>query len=325
MSHSSWSSRLPGILLTLTLALVALLLSPMIPRMNEVLLGLIFGVILGNIGWHPQRASSGIAWTGKEVLNVAIIFLGFGISFQHMAALGSGTLWVLILTIIIILFLTWMLANLFGCRTTTGWLVGFGTAICGSSAIAALSASLTKEKEDVGIALAVVNLMGLLGMLALPAILGLWPQSDTLSATLIGGTLHAVGNVAGAGYALGDHIGDLALTVKLGRVALLVPGLIFFNFLANRSAPWHDQLKLPYYLWGFLIVVTLVSFVSLPADLLSFLKDTGKLLLTMAMVAIGLSIRLQKLYKTGRIALGFGAIMFVLQILVVLVLSWLLI
>lgn len=325
MSHSIWSSRLPGILITFSLALVALFLSPMIPRMNEVLLGLIFGVILGNIGWRPQKAASGIAWTGKEVLNMAIIFLGFGISFQHMAALGSGTLWVLVLTIIIILFLTKMMANFFECRTTTGWLIGFGTAICGSTAIAALSGSLTKEKEDAGIALAVVNLMGLLGMLAFPAFLGLWPQSDTLSAMLIGGTLHAVGNVAGAGYALGDQIGDLALTVKLGRVALLVPGLIFFNFLVNRSAPWRDQLKLPYYLWGFLIVVTLVSFVPLPAELLNTLKDIGKLLLTMAMVAIGLNIRLQQLYTTGRIALGFGAIMFALQILVVLVLSWLLI
>lgn len=325
MSHSIWSSRLPGILLTFTLAILALLLSPMIPRMNEVLLGLIFGMILGNIGWHPQRAATGIAWTAKEVLNVAIIFLGFGISFQHMAALGSGTLWVLVLTIIIILILTKMMANLFKCRTTTGWLIGFGTAICGSTAIAALSSSLTKEKEDAGIALAVVNLMGLLGMFAFPAILGLWPQSDTLSATLIGGTLHAVGNVAGAGYALGDQIGDLALTVKLGRVALLVPGLIFFNFLVNRSAPWRDQLKLPYYLWGFLIVVTLVSFIPLPADLLNILKETGKVLLTMAMVAIGLGIRLQQLYTTGRVALGFGMIMFILQVLVVLGLAvWLL-
>ncbi len=324
MSASLWSGRLPGILLTLSLAIVAVFLSPLIPRMNEVLLGLIFGVILGNIGWHPRRAAPGIAWTGKEVLNMAIIFLGFGISFQHMAALGTGTLWILVLTIAIILFLTWSLANLFGCRTSTGWLVGFGTAICGSSAIAALSASLTKEKEDVGIALAVVNLLGLLGMLTFPAVLAVWPQSDPLSATLIGGTLHAVGNVAGAGYALGDQIGDLALTVKLGRVALLVPGLIFFNFLANRSGSWRDQLKLPYYLWGFLIVVTLVSVVPLPPELLSLLKETGKILLTMAMVAIGLGIRFQQLYRTGRVALGFGLIMFLLQILVVLGLALLL-
>lgn len=290
--------------------------------MNEVLLGLIFGILIGNIGWRPQRAAPGIAWTGKEILNIAIIFLGFGISFQHMAALGSGTLWILTLSIATILFLTWLLANLFGCRTTTGWLVGFGTAICGSSAIAALSASLTKEKEDVGIALAVVNLLGLVGMLAMPAILGLWPQSDAYSATLIGGTLHAVGNVAGAGYALDDQIGDLALTVKLGRVALLVPGLIFFNFLVNKKASLRDQLKLPYYLWGFLIVVTFVSFVPLPPDLLNTLKETGKILLTMSMVAIGLSIRLQQLYSTGRIALGFGVIMFILQILTVILFSW---
>ena len=325
MSSSTWPNRLPGILLTFALAIAALVLSPMIPRMNEVLLGLIFGVILGNSGWRPDRMTAGITWTGKEVLNAAIIFLGFGISFQHMAALGTGTLVVLILTVLIILVLTWSLANLFGCKTTTGWLVGFGTAICGSSAIAALSASVTKEKEDVGIALAVVNLLGLVGMLALPAILAMWPQSDPLAATLIGGSLHAVGNVAGAGYAMTDSIGDLALTVKLGRVALLVPGLIFFNFLANRTGSWRDQLSLLYYLWGFLLVVTLVSFVHLPAQLLAILKETGKILLTMAMVAIGLGIRFQQLYRTGQVALGFGLIIFLLQILVLLGLSiWLL-
>lgn len=325
MKMATITKSIPGLLLVLLLTSLAILISPSIPRMNEVLLGLLLGVVLGNMNGQPDIIQPGIRLVSKEVLNIAIIFLGFGISFQHMAALGSGTLLILILTILIILVLTWSLANLFGCKTTTGWLVGFGTAICGSSAIAALSASITKEKEDVGIALAVVNLMGLFGMLALPTMLAMWPQPDPLSATLIGGSLHAVGNVAGAGYALSDSIGDLALTVKLGRVALLVPGLVFFNFLANRTGSWRDQLTLPYYLWGFLMAVTLVSLIPLPDYVLNILQETGKMLLTMAMVGIGLGMRFQQLYRTGRVALGFGLIIFILQLLVVLGLSiWLL-
>lgn len=315
-------AALPGLLLVLGLAMLAFVAYPYIPGANEVLLGLLFGVLLGNVLELPARYREGVDLAGKEGLNLSIIFLGFGISFQHIGALGWGMVGLLVLVVLIMLVITFVLARVFRCRTSTGWLVGFGTAICGSSAIAALAGSVTREKEDAGIAIAVVNLLGLAGMLLLPLGLQLLPHTDTMAATLLGGTLHAVGNVAGAGYSISDPVGDLAITVKLGRVALLAPGLIFFNYLVNRSASLSQHLSLPYYIWGFILAVSAVSLLPIPPDLLGGLKMTGKVLLALAMTAIGMKIGIRKLFRMGRVAMGFGVVVFVVQIALVLLLAW---
>lgn len=315
-------AALPGLLLVLGLAMLAFMAYPFIPGANEVLLGLLFGVLLGNVLELPSRYREGVDLAGKEGLNLSIIFLGFGISFQHIGSLGWGMVGLLVLVVLVMLVLTFVLARVFRCRTSTGWLVGFGTAICGSSAIAALTGSVTKEKEDAGIAIAVVNLLGLAGMLLLPLGLQFFEATDNLAATVLGGTLHAVGNVAGAGYAISDPVGDLAITVKLGRVALLAPGLIFFNYLANRSASLSSHLSLPYYIWGFILAVSAVSLLPIPADLLGGLKMTGKVLLALAMTAIGMKIGIRKLFMMGRVAMGFGVVVFMLQIALVLLLAW---
>lgn len=314
----------PGLLLVTGLAGVAFVAFPFIPGMNEVLLGLLLGVLAGNLITLPPPYQPGVDAIGREGLNLSIIFLGFGISYQHIGSLGWGTLALLVVTVTVMLVLTFFLARVFRCRSSTGWLVGFGTAICGSSAIAALAGSVTKDKEDVGIAIAVINLLGLAGMLILPLAFPFLPLDETVVATIIGGTLHAVGHVAGAGYGINDVIGDLSITVKLGRVALLAPALIVFNLMVNRHASVRQHLRLPYYIWGFLLAVTAVSFLSLPDALLETLKWAGKVMLTLAMVAIGMKIGIRRLLATGRIAMGFGVVIFALQILVVTLLAlWL--
>ena len=318
-----WKERIPGFLLVLGLGIAATLLAPFIPGTNEVLLGLILGVLAGNLRPLAPFFEKGVAFAGVEGLNLSVIFLGFGISFGDIQGLGGGMVALLVAVVFSVLLLTWGLARLFRCKTTTGWLVGFGTAICGSSAIAALSGSVTKDNEDAGIALAVVNLLGLAGMLGLPLAFGLLGLSDNLQATLLGATLHSVGNVAGAAYGISDHVGDLAITVKLGRVALLAPGLIFFNFLVNRSASVRDNLRLPYYIWGFILAVSAVSLFGLPESFLGVMDQSGKALLTLAMAAIGLRIGIAKLVRTGGIAFVFGLVIFALQLgLVTLLALW---
>lgn len=315
---------LPGFLLVSGLAGAAFIAWPWLPGMNEVLLGLLLGVLAGNLITLPPPYQPGVDAIGREGLNLSIIFLGFGISYQHIGSLGWGTLALLVVTVGVMLVLTHVLARVFRCRTSTGWLVGFGTAICGSSAIAALAGSVTREKEEAGIAIAVINLLGLAGMLLMPLLLPYLPLEETVVATLLGGTLHAVGHVAGAGYGINDSIGDLAITVKLGRVALLAPALIAFNLMVNRHASVRQHLQLPYYIWGFLLAVTAVSFFPLPDAWLDGLKWTGKVMLTLAMVAIGMKIGIRHLLATGRIAMGFGVVIFAIQILLVTLLAlWL--
>lgn len=286
---------------------------------NGVMLGLLTGIILGNIISFSNSYNSGILFTSSKLLEFSIVLMAFSINFNDVVALGWQNFILVVVMIIAVLVATLFLAKKLNCPESTGTLVGFGTAICGSSAIAAVAPSVAKNKEDIGIALAVVNLMGSIGMVALPYVLRLIDLAEIDSGVVIGATLHSVGNVAGAGYGMEKYIGDTAITIKLARVAMLSPAVILFTYLVNKkeAKSWKEHFKLPLYLWLFIAVTVLSSLFSLPSVVLGGISEIGKLFLTIAMVAIGLKVSFKKLFFSGRKAMAFGAFVFLFQIAVV--------
>lgn len=314
---SSVLKEYKGILVSAVVGAFAMIVGLYTPSsLNSVILALIFGIIVGNIVILPESVGSGVSFTSNKLLELSIIFLAFSINYSHIAALGIESFIVVAIVLFAVVLLSFFLARKFNCPGSTGWLVGFGTAICGSSAIAALSPSVTKEKEDVAISMAVVNLFGTIGMVLLPIILVRLNLETTETGLLIGGSLHSVGNVAGAGYAMSPEVGEAALTIKLARVALLTPGLILYNYLVNKDnvSSWREHFKLPWYLIGFILITILVSFVHVPEVFLKNMDAIGKIVLTVAMAAIGMKVSFVKLIQSGRKGLSFGLIIFVIQI-----------
>jgi len=255
------------------------------------------------------------------VLEFSILFLAVGINYTYMGKIGWESFLLVGIVVFLALIFSVFLSKKMNCPSTVGWMVGFGTAICGSSAIAALAPSLKNNKEETGIALAVVNLFGTLGMLFLPVLIGLFSLSTTEISLLLGGTLHSVGNVAGAAFAVSDAVGEQAITIKLARVALLSPGLIFFNFLTrdkNATKNWKSYFQLPWYLWGFILITILVSIFPVTDSVLKFSSETGKILLTIAMTAIGLKVSFSALIQSGKKGLFYGLLIFLFQISLIL-------
>jgi uncharacterized integral membrane protein (TIGR00698 family) len=312
---------IPGIFFTLFIALLAWIVSLFFPFLNSILVGLLFGIIIGNFNMLPSNFAIGIGISGTKLLEFSILFLAVEINYAYMAKIGWESFMLVGIVVFLVLIFSVFLSKKMNCPSTVGWMVGFGTAICGSSAIAALAPSLKHNKEETGIALAVVNLFGTLGMLFLPLIIGFLSLSTTEISLLLGGALHSVGNVAGAAFAISDTVGEQAITIKLARVALLSPGLIFFNFLTrdkNTIKNWKSYFQLPWYLWGFLLITILVSFFQVSDSVLKFSSETGKILLTIAMTAIGLKVSFSTLLQSGKKGLFYGFIIFMVQILIIL-------
>jgi uncharacterized integral membrane protein (TIGR00698 family) len=267
-----------GLILSIGVGLMAHFLSPYIFDISGVILAFIFAVVIGNFIKIPDNFQEGIGFTSAKMLEFSIIFLAFSISFQSIAALGATKFVFIAIIILIILFLSIYLAKAFGSKNSTAWLVGFGTAICGSSAIAAVAPAISKNKEDAGIAIAVVNLLGSVGMVVLPYTLYYFFQNEQNIGFVLGASLQSVANVAGAGYGLNENIGDAAILVKMARVALLSPAVILFSYLVNKNESQATGKKipfsLPYYLWIFIGITLLTSFVEIPKEILSFTKST---------------------------------------------------
>ena len=312
-----------GAILAILIGVASLFLAKYIPGINAVILSFILGMLVGNLINLPNTFTSGIKFSSSKILELSIVFLAFSISFNDIAKIGAPKFVLIAIMIVAIILLTVFLAKKLNCPTEGGWLVGFGTAICGSSAIAALAPSVTKNTEDTGIAIAIVNLVGSIGMVAMPFVFRYIEVSDLHASVYIGAGLHSVGNVMGAGFGMENPtIGEQALTIKMARVALLSPAIIFFNILvqAGKQKSFASYFKLPIYLWAFVAITILVSVIALPPGFLKVMKQIGNILLIIAMAAIGLRVSLRQLLDSGQKALKFGVLIFVLQLLIIWVL-----
>ena len=109
----------------------------------------------------------------------------------------------------------------------TSLLLGVGNAVCGSSAIAAVSPVIKAEESDTGISIGVVNFLGTIGIFILPALaIKVLHFADLQASTLIGGSLQAVGQVVAAGFSVSDNVGEIATIIKMARIAMF--------FIINR-------------------------------------------------------------------------------------------
>jgi uncharacterized integral membrane protein (TIGR00698 family) len=316
------AKHINGVGLSLAIAVGAYLLGPVI-NFNAVLLALLAGIVLGNLVSLPKSFDKGIKTSASLLLEIAIVLLAFSIDYKQLIALGWQSILIVVVTMTGVLTATLWLSRALNCPGSTGWLVGFGTAICGSSAIAALAPRVTKDQTDIGISLAVVNLYGLIGMIALPLVLPSF-FSDAKTALIMGSSLHSVGNVAGAGYAVSDSIGEISVAVKMGRVALLTPALLIFSIFLPKNSNQKGKSSLPWYLISFVIISILATFIKLPAPLLDTIDIGADVLLGTAMAAIGLRVSFRSLATAGKRGLLFGLLIFVVQLGIIGLMLWVL-
>lgn len=309
----------PGLLITGSAAAISWFVGPIIPGLNAVIFGLLLGVVLGNIVETPVKFNDGIKFSSSKILEFAIVMMAFEINLSALSQVGFPILATVIVSIVLILFVTLVMSRKMTCPGANGWLIGFGTAICGSAAISALGPLITKDKTQIGISLAVVNILGGLGIFLVPAMLPLFDLGTIESGVLVGGSLHSMGHVAGASALLEEDMRNVAISVKLVRIALLTPALIVFSNIINRKQDLQAKfsVKLPMYLILFISISLLVTFFTLSKEFLEVPKSLSTIGLTIAMVAIGMGISFRTLIQSGGKALLFGSLIFILYLLII--------
>lgn len=316
----------PGLFITGLAAAISWFIGPQIPGLNSVIFGLLLGIVLGNL-WTPTATfQAGISFSSSKILEFAIVMMAFEINILALSEVGLPIIATVLISITALLFLTLFLAKKMSCPDANGWLIGFGTAICGSAAISAIGPMITKDKAQIGISLAVINILGGLGIFFVPALIPVFGLDATESGVLVGGSLHSMGHVAGAAALLDEDVRNVAISVKLVRIAMLTPALILFsnviNAKQNKEAKY--SVKLPIYLILFIVVSLFVSFIGVPKEVLSITKNLSNIGLTVAMVGIGLGISFKKLMQTGMKALSFGIVIFLSFLLILFGLIWVL-
>ncbi len=309
------------------------------------MIAILVGLTVGNLMQIGGLAKSGCKHIVKKLIPVAIVCMGAGLNLTHIASIGLSALLIIAICIAVAILSAYFIGKALGLSTTTSLLLGAGTGICGNSAIVAVAPCLQAEDEDVLLSIGTVNLFGLAAMLAWPVLGKAMAMSGAAFGIWAGTSIHAVPQVVAAGFAFGPEAGALATLVKLVRVTFLAPVVFLFALIHSRnhaaktsetgSTGDKNSTKdkkltvkfaalVPWFVWAFLCMALLNTLGLLPTlhfesnDLFAnspegatfalggLFSKLGKIILTLAMAAIGLDVSLRRLAGVGARAVAAG-------------------
>jgi uncharacterized integral membrane protein (TIGR00698 family) len=276
-----------------------------------MLYALFFGVALNYLSEEP-RTKAGIDFCSRHVLRLGVGLLGARITAEQIAGLGWFTALTVIAAVVTTIACGLLLARRLGMTRAQGVLSGGAVAICGASAALAISAVLPRDKHHDRFTLMVVitvTVLSTVAMVLYPLVaraLGLGPE---LAGLFIGGTIHDVAQVVGAGFTLGPATGDIATIVKLFRVAMLAVVVMAVS-LAFKTAREHaaaasphtaagKQPLVPWFLWLFVALVAVNSAGALSAPLQQGMGWVSRACLVVAISALGMKTSFMQLAKAG--------------------------
>jgi uncharacterized integral membrane protein (TIGR00698 family) len=300
-------ARLPGSLLSGVIALAATFVSTLHGG-PQLLYALFFGVAFHYLS-HEPTTKPGIEFCSRTVLRFGVGLLGARITAAQIAGLGWTTALIVVVAVVTTIASGVLLARRFGLTPAQGLLSGGSVGICGASAALAISAVLPKTKDHDRYTLLVVvtvTAMSTLAMVLYPLLAKALNLSPQLAGLFLGGTIHDVAQVVGAGYTLGTEAGDYATIVKLFRVAMLAGVVVIasaaFHGAQQRAAAGGTAKRaalVPWFLWMFVAMVAVNSLGAIPADWQQGLNWLSRGCLVVAISALGMKTSFMALAKAG--------------------------
>ena len=294
---------MPGVMICITIALATTFIADHYGG-PTLLYALLFGMTLHFLS-EEGRCLAGVDFSSRTILRLGVALLGVRITLDEVAALGIGPILIVIGGVTLTITVGALLARVLGLTRDMGLLTGGSVAICGASAALALSAVMPRnETHERNTILTVVGVTTLstVAMIIYPLIVGALGLSDTEAGIFLGGTIHDVAQVVGAGYMISDNAGDVATLVKLLRVAMLVPAVMAFIFLFRKSRAEGSSGKvpmLPTFLVAFVVIVLINSLGWIPALAAEMATDLSRWCLVAAIAGLGIKTSFQKLAVVG--------------------------
>jgi uncharacterized integral membrane protein (TIGR00698 family) len=259
----------------------------------------------------------GIEFSARTLLRLGVALLGLRITAAQVVAFGWQPAALVVLSVVLTIGVAMIAARALGFQPLFGLLTGGATAICGASAALALAAALPahpgKERATLFTVIG-VSALSTLAMVVYPMIVQ-WLGLDMRAAgVFLGGTIHDVAQVVGAGYSLSNQTGDVATLVKLMRVAMLLPVIVFATVLTRtRSTPGsqHPPL-LPWFAVAFALLVAINSTGWVAPSVQALGSDVSRWCLVAAIAGIGMKTQLKDVAGVGLkpIALMVGETVF---------------
>ncbi|WP_291953343.1 YeiH family protein [Campylobacter sp.] len=280
---------------------------------SALIVAVLIGAMIGNFAHQNTtllKKTGILNIATKQVLRLGIILYGFRITFYDIQQVGMGGICVALIIVFSTFFIGLLLGKFFKLDLKESMLISSGSSICGAAAVMASESVIKGGPDRVGIAICTVVVFGTLGMFLFPIAWNLgWFNFFDINhmGYFMGATLHEVAHVVAAGEAI--KAGDSAVIEKMIRVLMLVPFLVFLaifslKFLNKNGEKVGIKDNIPYFALWFLIASAISSLDILNTDFaITYIKSTiaiiDTLLLSIAMVALGVNIHRNVILKAG--------------------------
>jgi uncharacterized integral membrane protein (TIGR00698 family) len=276
------------------------------PYVEALVLAILLGMAVRSFWKPPERWQAGIAFSAKQLLEVAVMLLGASISFAAIAASGIALLAAIAATVIVTLTLSFGLSRMLGLSTRLAILVACGNSICGNSAIAAVAPIIGANGDEIASSISFTAILGVLMVLGLPLLIPLLQLSATQYGILAGLTVFAVPQVLAATVPAGLVSTQIGTLVKLMRVLMLGPVVVGLSLFAPRlqgkvrsKASVAFFRLVPWFILGFVALAALRSLDIVPAAVAGPLTGITGFLTIVSMAALGLGVDVRVLATVG--------------------------
>lgn len=305
-----------GLLAAVLVATPAMLLGKLFPVVGGPIFGLLLGGLVAavlqrfappRLGELSERLRPGLAVGSKTVLKLSIVVLGTGLPLSQVLRVGTESLPVMLGTLAVALVAAWGIGRLLRIDTSARTLIGVGTGVCGASAIAAVTSVITVTELQVAYAMGTIFVFNIVAVFAFPALGQLLDLSQPAFGVWSGTAINDTSSVVAAAYSYGAEAGDHSVVVKLTRSLMIIPiCLVLLWWQRRRQTTGHASRPrprwwrvVPLFILGFLAASAVRTAGMIPETWLPYLAESGAFLITVALTAIGFSLRPSAIRRAG--------------------------
>ncbi|WP_163100151.1 YeiH family protein [Peribacillus alkalitolerans] len=304
-----------GVGITLLIAIVANYLSrfPFLSIMGQLVIAILIGMIWRSLFGLRENLKLGVTFSSKKLLRVGIILLGMRLNLSDIYHAGTSVFIYAVINLVFALIVVYGLTRLFGVEKRLGILTACGTAICGAAAVVAISPQIKAKEEETAVAAATVAVLGTIFTLVYTGLYAVMNLSEKGYGVFAGGTLHEIAHVIAAAAPGGNTAVDIAVIVKLTRVALLVPVALIIGFIVQKKEKESNEKKIslsiiPWFILGFIAMSGFNTLGIVSDTVANYIVNFAYLLIGMAMAGLGLGIEIKTFRKLGIKAFAAGFI-----------------
>ena len=270
-------------------------------------LALVLGFLFTHFFGHPyhRHNNKSVNW----LLKIAVVGLGFSMNFQEALDASIEGFSLTAVFILSTLILGYIAGKWFRIDRKIAYLISSGTAICGGSAIAAIAPVINASEKSISVSLGVVFLLNSVALLCFPPIghyFGLTEYQFGLWSAI---AIHDTSSVVGAAMTYGEEAVRVATTVKLARALWIIPISVVSVFLFKGK---NNSIKIPWFIFIFIGVILLNSYLSFPNSLVYSITNISKSLLVLTLFLVGSDLSVDKIKSAGWKPMILGAFLWII-------------